>query len=145
VEIRDINVFLITAPWFILAEIYSPRFLKYFFVNENFLRFISPNYGDLYGSGHKKPIGTIWLYLVGGFAPWSFLLPYLLWSSKSKNINMFIKTDMLNVRYVFWWSIGVAIMFTPAKQVSFAYVLPSLPSLSILTAYLIYNLTLSTK
>lgn len=35
---------LITAPWFYLAEQQNAGFIRYFFVNENFLRFLVKNY-----------------------------------------------------------------------------------------------------
>lgn len=33
--------------------------------------------GDLYGSGHASPLGTIWLYGLTMFLPWTLLLPLL--------------------------------------------------------------------
>jgi len=70
-----ILIFLVlTIPWFWLAEIRNPGFLKYFFYNENILRFVTHDFGDLYGKGHVKPYGfaLILLLLVG--------LPWTLWS-----------------------------------------------------------------
>ena len=50
---------LITIPVFLLTENAMPGFLNYFFVHENFLRFITKNYGDLYSSAkHQLPWGT---------------------------------------------------------------------------------------
>lgn len=44
--------------WFAACELRNPGFLPYFFVNENFLRFITPDYGDAYGNGHVYPRGA---------------------------------------------------------------------------------------
>lgn len=65
---------LITVPWFILAEQTTPGFLRYFFVNENFLRFVSHQYGDLYGAGRTLPYGSALLLIVLCTAPWSGIL-----------------------------------------------------------------------
>ena len=65
--VSGLAVFLAgTAPWYLLAERATPGFLRYFFVNEHILRYISHDYGDLYGSGHTQPFGAVWLMLLAG-------------------------------------------------------------------------------
>lgn len=67
---------VIAAPWYILAEERTPGFLNYFFVHENFLRFVTPNYGDRYGAGREffRGMAVIWLVVVTlPWAPLAFL------------------------------------------------------------------------
>ena len=66
--------FTVTAPWFITAEETNHGFLEYFFVNENFKRFLYKDYGDKYGTGHAYPFGTVWIMFCAGFLPWTFPL-----------------------------------------------------------------------
>ena len=65
---------IITTPWFVLAEKATPGFLRYFFINEHFLRYLVHNYGDKYGSGHVYFRGSAWGMLLLGFFPWTFFL-----------------------------------------------------------------------
>ena len=62
----------LVVPWFWTAEVKNPGFLKYFFINENFLRFVTHQYGDLYGSGHEQTRGTAILLMLIAAGPWSF-------------------------------------------------------------------------
>lgn len=68
----------LSLPWYLLAERQTPGFLHYFIVGEHFQRFTVKGWqGDLYGSGHASPLGTIWLYGLTMFLPWTLLLPLL--------------------------------------------------------------------
>jgi 4-amino-4-deoxy-L-arabinose transferase-like glycosyltransferase len=54
----------IWLPWYLAAEARTPGFLRYFILGEHFGRFLQPGWkGDLYGTAHAEPLGTIWLYL----------------------------------------------------------------------------------
>lgn len=55
----------ISLPWYIAAEMKkTPGFMQYFFVGEHWSRYVVSNWaGDLYGSAHAKPYGTIWIQL----------------------------------------------------------------------------------
>ena len=48
----------IAAPWYILAELKTPGFLRYFLIGEHFERFLVSGWeGDLYGNAHAEPRG----------------------------------------------------------------------------------------
>src|SRR5690606_11878968 len=67
---------LMGVPWFVLAEWKTPGFLRYYLVGEHFLRYVQSDWpGDLYGSAHARPRGTIWFYLLMVTLPWIFLIP----------------------------------------------------------------------
>ena len=57
----------------------TPGFLEYFLLGEHFKRFLVSGWeGDLYGTGHARPFGIIWIYWLGAFLPWTFFTPPLL-------------------------------------------------------------------
>ena len=92
--------FLIAVPWFVLVEQRNPGAVWYFFYNENFMRFISHDYGDKYGAGREAFRGVSVLWALVATLPWS-LIP--LWDifrrfrkSNSRTIeqsnNLFLKS-----------------------------------------------------
>lgn len=84
--ITGILLFLaMIIPWFIFAEKATPGFCEYFFVNENYKRFVTPNYGDLYsGTSHTTPKGMAFLYSLAVCLPWCLVL-LVFYSIKKKN------------------------------------------------------------
>ena len=67
-------VFLLVAvPWFVLIERRNPGAVWYFFYNENFLRFISHDYGDKYGAGREAFRGVSVLWALVATLPWSLV------------------------------------------------------------------------
>jgi len=72
---------LVAVPWFVLAEQRNPGAVWYFFYNENFLRFVSHDYGDKYGAGREAFRGVSVLWALVATLPWS-LIP--LWNLLDK-------------------------------------------------------------
>ena len=67
-------VFLLVAvPWFVLIERRNPGAVWYFFYNENFLRFISHDYGDKSGAGREAFRGVSVLWALVATLPWSLV------------------------------------------------------------------------
>ena len=64
---------LVAAPWFILMQREHQDFLRYFFLNENLLRFLVRDYGDRYGAGREtfRGMAAVWAFVVA--LPWAFL------------------------------------------------------------------------
>ena len=56
--------FLICLPWYTLMQMKNPDFLEYFFVNENFKRFLYKEYGDRYGAGRETFRGMSLVYFL---------------------------------------------------------------------------------
>ena len=54
---------LITVPYFWAVETNQPGFLRYFFINENLMRFLVRDYGDKYGAGREtfRGMAAIWM------------------------------------------------------------------------------------
>ena len=125
----------LTLPWYILAEIKTPGFLRYFLIGEHFQRFVVPGWeGDLYGSGHEQPKGLIWLYAWATFLPWSLfaltLLPRAAFYIKNTG------SDRGWHSYLALWVVAPLILFTPAANILPAYALPGLPAAAVLLAFL---------
>jgi 4-amino-4-deoxy-L-arabinose transferase-like glycosyltransferase len=118
-----------TLPWYLLAERATPGFLRYFFINEHILRYVSHEYGDLYGSGHTRPFGAVWLMLLAGALPWTIV---------------FVRAAAARVRrrrdaaadhwldYVLIWALVPAVFFTFARQLLATYLLPGFAGLAVL-------------
>lgn len=65
---------LIALPWYILCELRSEGFLEYFIIGEHFKRFLVSGWeGDLYGSAHSRRLGSIWIFFLMAFLPWSII------------------------------------------------------------------------
>ncbi|WPZ20962.1 glycosyltransferase family 39 protein [Sulfitobacter faviae] len=118
----------LTLPWYILAEIKTPGFLRYFLIGEHFQRFVVPGWqGDLYGSGHEQPKGLIWLYAGATFLPWSlFALPVL--PRAAACIRKMTEGDRGWHSYLVLWAVAPLVLFTPAANILPAYALPGLPA-----------------
>lgn len=122
----------LTLPWYIAAEIKTPGFLRYFIIGEHVQRFLVSDWqGDLYGSGHARPKGMIWLYLVGTFLPWTLFALALL--PRAGGVVRAWRQDGDGWHsYLLMWVLAPVILFTPAANILSAYALPALPALAIL-------------
>ena len=122
----------LTLPWYILAEIKTPGFLRYFLVGEHFQRFVVPGWqGDLYGAGHQQPKGLIWLYASATFLPWSLFFLALLPRGASC-VNEVTGNGRGWHSYLALWVVAPLILFTPAANILPAYALPGLPAAAVL-------------
>lgn len=122
---------LLAAPWYYLAELQNPGFLKYFFLNEHLYRYIKRDCGDRYGNPHNKPYGSSWIFMLGAFMPWSpFVLPI---------INSFFSNKKTNEAKIFLLSCVIfpPLFFTFGRSILMNYILASLPPLAILVSHLV--------
>lgn len=134
-------------PWYIMAEIRTPGFLRYFIIGEHFERFLVKGWkGDLYGSGRAHPIGTIWLFGLAALAPWSLLLlaaPFI----KSFRIKLSITSalDKSWQIYLWLWALTPLVFFTISRNVLVTYVISALPAFAILFTPVVAELIKNTK
>lgn len=123
-------VFILTVPWYVAAEIRSPGFLQYFLVGEHWHRFtVSGWTGDLYGSGHAKPLGTVWLYAVLGFLPWT---PWLVALLTTRRSEIGVSRGDGYTGYLALWLLTPLILFTVSRNLLPTYVLPSAGAVALL-------------
>ncbi len=120
----------LSVPWYMAAEHATPGFLRYFLVGEHFERFVIKGWqGDLYGSGHARPLGAIWLYAAEMFLPWTLLVPFL-WRRRLPHGNGADEARL----YLWLWGLAPLLFFTLARNILPAYVLPGIPAFCLLLA-----------
>lgn len=127
---------LIALPWYVLAEIRTPGFLDYFIVGEHFNRFLISGWkGDLYGSAHHFPRGTIWFFLLVDLLPWILVLPvlYIVQVVRAEKLQA-VSNDRAWKNYLWVWGLTPAVFFTFAGNILWPYVLPGFPALALLTS-----------
>ena len=123
-----VPVFLaISAPWFVLMHREHPGFLRYFFVNENLLRFLVHDYGDRYGAGREtfRGMAAIWAFVVT--LPWSLIPLKTLrsgWRGRS-----WIPRDFFLVS-----ALAITAFWCLTSRVPLAYLLPVVPLFSVYVA-----------
>jgi 4-amino-4-deoxy-L-arabinose transferase-like glycosyltransferase len=121
------------APWYWAAERSTPGFLEYFFVHENFLRFLVADYGDRYGHGHTLPYGTIWGFAALALLPWTPAILVLVWRGRRSAPLARLRDDPARA-FLWAWSLAPLLFFTASRSVVVTYVLPALPAIAILLA-----------
>ena len=130
---------VLTLPWYVWAELRTPGFLEYFLWGEHVQRFLVSGWqGDLYGTAHDKPRGTIWLFWLAAACPWSLVLVVRAvrwWSTRTVRIGSTTRTagDQL-LPYLVCWMVSPMLLFTLAGNILPAYVLPGFAAMALLVA-----------
>jgi 4-amino-4-deoxy-L-arabinose transferase-like glycosyltransferase len=129
-------VLALTVPWYLLAESRTPGFLRYFIVGEHWQRFVTAGWsGDLYGSAHSFPRGSIWVFAAVAVLPWSLLLPLAAWRGLLGRDAQAIGAPAAQAgesSLLLAWALMPCLFFTAAGNVLWTYVLPGLPALALL-------------
>ena len=122
-------VLAIALPWYLLAELRTPGFLKYFIVGENISRFLDPHWkGDRYGFAHAYPYGMVWLFVIAGLFPWCFVA--MRWS----RTRLMDKDGWL--LFLILWSVTSPLFFTFAANIIWPYCLIMQPGFALLVSEL---------
>ncbi len=83
----------VALPWYVLIAQRNDDFLRYFFVDENFRRFVAAaDYGDKYGSGHDTFRGMALVWFAVANLPFLLLvaMPFL---KKKAGLKIYAKGD----------------------------------------------------
>lgn len=118
----------IAAPWFCLMQQRTPGFLRYFFVNENLLRFLVHEYGDRYGSGREtfRGMALVWALVVT--LPWSPLLAWRQFKSGEHPSHWWRRiTDGTPKNVFVWGMIGIVGFWCLTSRVPMPYLMPIVP------------------
>ena len=124
--------FLIAAPWYILMQRANPDFLEYFFVNENFKRFLFKEYGDRFGAGREtfRGMAILWFLLSNLPAVLLVLIPACSKEGRGKLAQLRRKRILANdlpllgfLAIMFFWCLTSRVLIT--------YVLPTVPFFSV--------------
>lgn len=127
---------LIALPWYLLAERATPGFLHYFIIGEHWQRFTQPGWtGDLYGGGHERARGAIWLYAFGSALPWSIVALALLRRKPASALAQRPAPDP-QIAYLICWMLAPLVLFTAARNILESYALPALPAFALITSRL---------
>ena len=135
-------VSVLVVPWYVLAEIKTPGFLDYFLIGEHFKRFLVSEWaGDLYGSAHDYPRGTIWLHWLMASFPWGIFALFVMlgrWLSGSRPFPHQNTPDPYRLNgLILTAALTPLIFFTLAGNILWTYVLPGLPFAALLIARLV--------
>ena len=118
-----------------MAEARTPGFLEYFIVGEHWQRFVESDWqGDLYGHAHSFPRGTIWLFAILAFLPWSFVLPVIAWKRRRAGAVGRRPTTRASLATCGLGHSLPCVVFTLSGNILWTYVLPAMPALAMLAA-----------
>ena len=111
---------VIALPWYILAEINNPGFLKYFIIGEHFYRYITPGWeGDKYGHAHHEVLGYIWPLWFVSTLPWSLVFITMFINDLHKKITTILAKTKININQ--WFLFLYLAFFIPLLFFSFAH------------------------
>lgn len=127
---------VLSAPWYLAAELKTPGFLNYFLVGEHYWRFVDSGWnGDLYGRAHSEPKGMIWIFWLGATFPWGILILFLFCKSavQSRVLPQW-RGSLQNPAAVLLAaaSLWPLVFFTFASNILWTYLLPAMPTTAIL-------------
>ena len=118
-------ILIIITPWFFLVQQANSQFLYYFFIFQQFTRFI--------GHQFNNP-GPWWFYLpiiVLGMFPWTI---FLLTTFKQRLSGLWKqRQDHASELFLITWIIGIAVFFSIPTSKIISYILPIFPALAIIT------------
>lgn len=124
----------LVLPWYWAAEAKTPGFLDYFILGEHFRRFIDAGWqGDLYGTAHRQPRGTIWLLAFAATLPWCLALPVMAvrWWRGAIAASSGAEDGRDPSRFFLIWMLTPLVLFTFAGNILWTYVLPGLPGFTL--------------
>jgi 4-amino-4-deoxy-L-arabinose transferase-like glycosyltransferase len=129
----------LALPWYLAAEAATPGYLRYFIVGEHWQRFTQPGWtGDLYGGGHERTRGSIWIYALGAAMPWTLVaLVLLAWKREPVSDAARRPAPDPQMAYLWCWVLAPLLLFTMARNILEAYALPALPAFALITARLL--------
>ncbi len=124
--------FLIAAPWYVLMQRENPDFLYYFFVNENFKRFLFKDYGDQYGAGREFFRGMAFLWFLISNLPGVLLLLIPLCSREGRGkLAGSVRKRALADDLPLLGFLAVTLFWCLTSRVLITYVLPTVPLFSV--------------
>jgi len=126
---------VLTVPWYLLAELRTPGYLKYYIVGEHWKRYTEAGWkGDMFGTAHARPRGAIWVYAILATLPWCVVWFGMLWKMWRQGMLPRRDADDGWRAYLWLWMLSSPVFFTFAGNVLITYVLPGLPAFALLVA-----------
>jgi 4-amino-4-deoxy-L-arabinose transferase-like glycosyltransferase len=110
---------LLVAPWYLWAEARNPGYLRYYFWDEHFVRYLTDEFNR----------SKDWYYFSGvlalGFAPWTLLVPFAAH-------RIYRNLDDGNL-FLGLWVVLPTVFFSASNSQLPHYILPIFPALAVLT------------
>ena len=124
--------FLIAAPWYVLMQRANPDFLYYFFVNENFKRFLFKEYGDQYGAGREffRGMAFVWFLLSNLPAVLLLLFPLCSKDGRRKFAAIWKKSALADDLPLLGF-LAITLFWCLTSRVLITYVLATVPLFSV--------------
>ena len=124
--------FLIAAPWYVLMQRENPDFLYYFFVNENFKRFLFKDYGDQYGAGREffRGMALLWFLVSNLPGVLLVLIPVFSREGRGKLAGVFRKSALADDLPLLGFLL-ITLFWCLTSRVLITYVLPTVPFFSV--------------
>jgi len=122
--VSGLVIFLvIVAPWFVLVQLRNPEFLHFFFIVQQFERYLTP--------AQQRP-GPFWYFapvLLAGFLPWLSVIARNLRDMLrvQRQANGFAPVTLLLV-----WSVFIFVFFSASHSKLMSYTLPIAPALALI-------------
>ena len=134
-----ISGFILTAalavPWYLLAESRTPGYLNYYIIGEHWRRYTEAGWkGDMFGTTHVRPRGSIWPMAVAATLPWCVVWLGMLWKMRRRGMLSRTADDDGWRSYLWLWMLASPVFFTFAGNILITYVLPGLPAFALLVA-----------
>ena len=119
---------LVAVPWFAFVEQRNPGAVWYFFYNENFMRFISHDYGDKYGAGREAFRGVSILWALVATLPWALLPVWdLICHFRKSNIRAFEHSNIFWRSFPFIGLLAITGFWCLTSRVLIYYLFPVIP------------------
>jgi 4-amino-4-deoxy-L-arabinose transferase-like glycosyltransferase len=110
---------LLVLPWYIALQLRHDQFLHYFFIGQQFTRYLSDRFDRSHPFWFFLPVGVI------GMFPWLALLPAAL--------RLPPRQDGFDVRKLLWiWTLMIFVFFSISHSKLPLYLLPVFPAVALL-------------
>jgi hypothetical protein len=120
---------LLAVPWHWLAAIQNKGFLEFFFVGEQFMRFLGKH--ETVGS---VPLAVFWALILVWFFPWTAFLPAA-FARARKNQD---ESQRILFRLASAWAIVILGFFSVSARLEH-YVFPAIPALSLFVGVALHD------
>lgn len=118
---------LVVLPWHILVQARNPEFFRFYFIDQQFLR-----YSTLIAQRYRPD----WFFIpifIAGFLPWVCFLPQAIMSHFPENWQQLKEKN--NSIFLLLWVGVIFLFFTFSHSKLIPYILPIFPALALLTGH----------
>jgi 4-amino-4-deoxy-L-arabinose transferase-like glycosyltransferase len=122
---------VVAAPWYFAVEQRNPGYLRYFFWEENFIRYTTPHFNRTEGWSYFLAVLAI------GFLPWTLCIPQALHDAWRRRED----TPL----FLLFWTVLPFLFFSFSNAKLPHYILPIFPPLALLTGIQVENEIVSAR